>query len=139
MSFPEDKTGNSDNSPPNHAVRFSPRADRETTEAATRLAMITGSDDLALEWFFGIKAAAGTLATNPRQSPVNEDASRKIGEEDRRLLFQRTGSSNAAYHLFYTVEDAGDDGPRVAVIHVRHASRKPITRAEAKDIRAGRE
>jgi plasmid stabilization system protein ParE len=132
--------GEGENAQPNdsnYSVRFSPRAERETAEAATWLAEIVGSDDLAVEWFLGIKAAAGTLATNPRRFPVHADASRKLGRQVRGLLFQRRSASTAAYHLYYSIEDNGDDGPTVRVVHVRHASRKPITRAEAKEIRAG--
>jgi hypothetical protein len=35
------------------------------------------------------------------------------------------------------VRDESEDGPRVTITHIRHASRKPITRAEAKNILAG--
>ncbi len=120
-----------------YAVRFSAQANREIKEATVRLADLTGDDVLAQEWLEGLYEAAATLATYPGRFALRPDESRKIGIEVRRQLYQRSAGS-AAYHLYYRVEEQGEDGPRVMVLHVRHASRKPITRAEANDIRSGR-
>lgn len=122
--------------PAAYAVRFSAGADREVSEATVRLADLSGSEKIAQEWLEGIYTAATTLATHPTRFALRPDEGRKIGLSVRRLLYQRSPSS-AAYHLYYTVENQGEDGPRVTIIHVRHASRRPITGTEAKDIRAG--
>ncbi|MES2463559.1 MAG: type II toxin-antitoxin system RelE/ParE family toxin [Armatimonadota bacterium] len=119
-----------------YAVRFSARASREINEATVRLADLTGDAMLAQEWLEGLYRVAATLATHPGRFALRFDESRKIGIEVRRLLYQRSAGS-AAYHLYYRVEEQGEDGSRVIVLHLRHASRRPITRAEAKDIRSG--
>ena len=122
-----------------YAIRFSARANREIAEATVRFAAITGDDDMAKEWLDGVYYLAATLATNPARFSVQPDESRKLGCEVRRVLYQRsagTGASTHAYHLYFK-QEKGDDGPLVTVIHVRHASRKPLTRTEAKDILAG--
>ncbi|MES2463207.1 MAG: hypothetical protein V4671_21710 [Armatimonadota bacterium] len=120
-----------------YAVRLSPGAEREVAEATVRIADIADREDAGIEWYVGLKETAASLSENPRRFQVQADDSRRIGQEVRRLLYQRTKSSTHAYHLYYSVEDQGEDGPRVTIIHVRHASRKPITRAEAKDILGG--
>ena len=123
-----------------YAVRFSPLADREIAEATARIADITGDEQIARDWYAGLKEESGSLSENPRRFQVQSEDSRKIGAEVRRMLYQRTGGSRTsthAHHLYYVIADEGDDGPMVKVLHVRHASRKPMTRAEAKEIRAG--
>ena len=122
-----------------YAVRFSPLAEREIAEATSRIADIAEDEQIAREWYALLKKEAGKLSESPRRFQVQSEESRKIGAEVRRILYQRTksGSSTHTYHLYYVIADQGDDGPLVQIIHVRHASRKPITRAEAKDIRAG--
>lgn len=99
-----------------------------------RLVDLTGSEYLALEWLKGIRAAAAALATNPTRYQPQAPESRKLGGEIRRLLYQRTSSSSAVYHLYYRVDEDSDDGPRVRILHVRHAARKPLTRKEAREI-----
>lgn len=65
-----------------------------------------------------------------------ERESKLTGWEVRRLLYRRTVGS-AAYHVLYTVDEAGDDGPRVTVFHIRHAARKPLSAKESRDLRGG--
>jgi len=38
---------------------------------------------------------------------------------------------------FYTIRQDSLDGPRVTILHIRHAARKPLTREEARAIEAG--
>ena len=59
---------------------------------------------------------------------MQEGESRKLGGEVRRERF-------GPYYRFYRLRDDTEDGPRVSTVHLRHTSRKPITRAEARDIR----
>jgi len=120
-----------------YAVRFSPLAIRELAEAAIRIADITADEETGRAWYDGLKEESGTLAENPRRFQVQTKESRLIGAEARRLLYQRTKGSTHTYHLYYVVEDEGDDGPVVKILHIRHASRKPMTSTEAKDIRGG--
>jgi hypothetical protein len=52
------------------------------------------------------------------------------------MVYRRPGSSpnSVAYLVLFTVEDNTPDGPRVTILHVRHAARKPLSRAEARAI-----
>lgn len=91
----------------------------------------------ALSWRQGLYGVIQGLAQNPRRFAVQIEESRKLKDEVRRELYRATPGGTAVYALFYFVQDTSDDGPLVTVIHIRHASRKPITRAEAKEILAG--
>jgi hypothetical protein len=51
------------------------------------------------------------------------------------LLYQRTPNS-AQYKMFYTIAEDGPDGPVITVLHVRHASRTPLTGSEAQTLKA---
>ena len=119
---------------PSYAIRFLPRAERDAAETVTWMVEMTGSGEVAREWYAGLRAAAGTLATLPKRFAVQERESRLLGREVRRLLYRRTPGS-AAYHVFYTVAEDSPDGPRVSILHIRHAARRPLSRAEAREIR----
>lgn len=98
----------------------------------------TQSEQRALEWHQGLYTAISGLTQNPRRYAVQSAESKKIGREVRREIYRHTPRNRAtAYYLFYMVQDETDDGPLVTVVHIRHTSRKPMTRAEAKNIRAG--
>jgi plasmid stabilization system protein ParE len=133
MSDPKDAD---DGEPMVYAIRIAPRARREAMEAALWLAEQTGDADLAREWQRGLDSALATLATNPQRFVVLPRETRLfgIGRDIRRLLYRRTPDS-AAYLVFYTVAETSDDGPRVSVIHIRHASRRPLTPKEARALR----
>jgi plasmid stabilization system protein ParE len=120
-----------------YAVRFSPRAEREAAEATVYLAEMTGDPAIGREWYVGLRAATGTLATNPRrcvQIPGPRGA--RFHRDMRQMVYRRPGSSRSsvAYLVLFTIEDNTPDGPRVTVLHLRHAARKPLTRAEARSI-----
>ena len=51
------------------------------------------------------------------------------------MVYRRSAVS-VAYLVFFSVTDEGEDGPTVSVIHIRHGSRKPMTRAETRQILA---
>lgn len=117
-----------------YAIRFLPRSERDATEAVTWIAESTGSEEAARQWYAGLRTAVGTLATLPKRFAVQERESRLLGSQIRWLLYRRSPGS-AAYHVYYTVAEDSPDGPLVAILHVRHASRRPLSRAEAREIR----
>ena len=120
-----------------YAVRFTPEAENEALEAAARYAVLVSDRERGREWYASLKDAVGTLATNPTRLAVRERESRLLGRTVRALLHRHTPGSRtaaAACHAFYTVRDDSPDGPRVSVIHVRHAARRPLTRGEARSI-----
>lgn len=120
-----------------YAVRFSRHARREAIESAVRLTEQSANEERSLSWYLSLEAEAGTLATNPRRFVVRARESRLLGETVRALIYRYTPGSTA-YHLFYTVEDDSDDGPRVTILHVRHAARRPLTPGEVRQISADR-
>lgn len=117
-----------------YAIRFSTGADQEITAAFVRLADISGSEEIALEWLQGIRAAVVTLATNPQRFQAQAQESRVLGGEVRRLLYRRTNVTSAAHHIYYRVYEDSDDGPLIRILHLRHAARKPMTRKKAREI-----
>lgn len=121
--------------PLRYTVRLSGIANRDAAGIVSDLEELTKSEETAREWYLGLRALIGTLATFPGRVPVLSAESRRLGREARRLLYRRPGSS-VAHHVYYVVEDEqGQDGPRVVVFHIRNASRRPITPAEAKTLR----
>lgn len=118
-----------------YAIRLTPRARGEVVEAVVSLAQQIGEAS-ANAWYAGLRTAAGTLATFPRRYRSLPRESRLLGREVRHLLYRPTPHSSAAYHLYYYVSEAGgEDGPRVTIIHIRHAARRPLTPRETRDLR----
>ena len=102
---------------PAYAVRFS--------TAVLWRTEITGDAQAARTWRDRLLEEVGTLTRNPR----------RFRSETHRLLFRPIPGS-AAYHVFFLVTDETPDGPRVQILHIRHAARKPITREEARRVLA---
>ena len=128
--------------PERYAVRFTPRADRESIEAAARVADLTGDDLLGRDWYAGLQARAAMLTTNPRGNVlVPGPRGARFRREVCRLVYRRPGSSRTspAYLVLYAVEDDTPDGPVVMILAVRHAARKPLTPEEARAIEAGQD
>ena len=122
-----------------YGVRLSEYGSRDLEAIVYHLDETQGRQ-AALAWRQGFYALIRGLAQNPRRFAVQQQESRKLGDEVRRELYQQTPGSAMVYAVFYFVQEAQDtseDGPAVTIVHVRHASRRPMTRAEAKDIRAG--
>ena len=121
-----------DERPTVYSVRVSPQVREDIAAAVVRLAEFS-SDKAAAIWRDRLLAEMGALAQNPRRFVQDPQATRRFGQEIRRMLF-RASEGGAAYHVFYSVRDETPDGPRVQVVHVRHASRRPITREEARQV-----
>lgn len=83
---------------------------------------------LAQEWFEAYEEARMSLANYPQRCPRIPEQ-RHFSFEIRHLLFRRAPHA-PSYRLLFVVEE-GDDGPLVRLVHIRHGSRRPITRKEA--------
>jgi len=90
----------------------------------------TAGEPAADAWQDGLYAAIATLATTPRRQVAPE--SQRFGQEVRQLLYRRRPGSPAYRVLFTLVEEEGEL-PFVRIVHVRHAARRPMTRAEAQE------
>ena len=121
--------------PIQYAVRFRERATRDATAAFVRFAE-TVSEAVAKEWYDGMKQAAATLATFPRRCPLVRE---RFHIEARHLLYSHHGSK-VVYRILFTIEGEGadsPDAPTIAILSLRHAAAKPLTKTEIRRIEAG--
>ncbi len=118
---------------PSYALRLSPQAQRDIMEAAVRLASLTQDPEAGERWGEALYAELSKLATLPRRLAVAERETRLFGQQTRQMVYRQSVSSSA-YLVFYSVTEVGEEGPTLNVIHIRHGSRKPLTRAEARQI-----
>lgn len=125
-----------DDGPLTYAVRYAVRARFELIDAALRLGEIAGPD-IAEKRGDGFTMEVAPLATKPRQFPIIPEQ-RHFKRETRHLVYRRNGSS-VYYRALYVIEDEGDDGPMVTVIHFRHAASRPIGRKAAREIETAEE
>ena len=94
----------------------------------------TASEDIAEEWQKGLQKEIAKLAQFPTRLPVAPEDN-FFTETIRVLLYRRT-VRGPAYRVFFFLRDDGQDAPTVAIVHVRHAAQKPMTRKEARGIEA---
>lgn len=118
-----------------YAVRLSSQANCDVVEASTWLSGLI-DETLVVQWSEGLLSEIGALSGAAHHSAISERESLLFGGEIRRLMYRRSGNSTATYHIFYRVEETRPDGPVVRVLHVRHATRRPLTPDEARDILA---
>ncbi len=118
-----------------YAVRLSQQADQDAAEATLYLDDATPDKTLAMQWLTGLYLEIGRLATLPQRHAVAERETRLFGRETRRVVYRRSAAS-VAYLVFFSIVEEGEEGPTVTVLHIRHSSRKPLTRAEARQILA---
>ncbi len=116
-----------------YALRIRRRALLDMQEALLRLAELV-DDEYAVSWFSDLEDTLAKLATLPRRWPVAPE-NHLFGQEIRALSY-RHGFRTPAYRILFTIVEEEDDGPTVYILNVRHGARKPITRAEARQIEA---
>lgn len=126
----------SDEQPIRYAVRYSTRARRDFDFAVADYNDYTGDERRAAQLYQRIDDTAMSLGELPDRYAVAEQESAVLGFTVRRVLARLSRNSVVAYHLLYYAVEQSDDGPRVTVVHIRHASRAPMTADEARDIKA---
>jgi plasmid stabilization system protein ParE len=78
------------------------------------------------KWLEELFATIGSLGDLPARCPLIPEAE-ELGYPARQLLYgKRTGT----YRIIFDIQDESEEGPRVRVLRIRHASRDAIT-AEA--------
>jgi hypothetical protein len=124
-----------------YSIRPTERANRDVEAELERLSQWNGSEQdptpqesirLALEWLRAYQEARASLANFPLRCPLVPEQ-KHFKEAVRQLIFRRAPSA-PAYRLLFSIEEAGEDGPVVYLRHVRHGSRRPISRSEAKEL-----
>jgi plasmid stabilization system protein ParE len=113
-----------------YTVRLRPRAVRDLDAEAVRLAELEG-DTIALDWLAKLKTALGTLTTWPRRFPLAPEEE-LLERSVRVMLFRRT-PSGPAWRVFFTIEDAGNDGFVVRIRHIRHGA-SPLSTYDAGEL-----
>lgn len=118
--------------PQTYALRFTERARRDLDIATAHFAQ-AASPEIAVAWREGIYEAIASLATFSRRCPR---APERFRREVRQLIYRRPGS-RVAYRILFTIsgeEEGSLEAPTVTIFHVRHASARPITRTQAREI-----
>lgn len=115
---------------PHYALRFTPRAAADIDATHARFMELL-DEELADEWKAGLFEAVAPLATMPHRQIAPEQA--RFRQEIRQIIYRRRAGS-VAYRVLYTIVEAEDDAPYVRILHVRHGSARPITRAEAREL-----
>lgn len=121
--------------PKRYALRYSPRALRDLEAAVVDFAEFTGDEQKALQLQDGIRASAAILVENPDRNQIDEHETALLQFPVPHELYRFSRKSRVAYYLYYRVTE-DEDGPRVLILHIRHASRAPLTPDEATEIRA---
>lgn len=116
-----------------YALRITERTQREIEEAHSWLASLT-DERVAEEWEDGLYEELLTLSIFPNRCVVADESRHFPKIMVRQTVYRRRPHSSAAYRILFRVQDETDDGPIVRIMHIRHAARRPITRAEAREI-----
>jgi plasmid stabilization system protein ParE len=109
---------------------------RDIDAAYVRFAEVV-SETAANEWRDGLIDALSELARFPRRCPL---APEPFQREVRQHLYRRP-YSRVAYRILFTIigdQDESSDPPTVIILHLRHASARPVTAAQAREIESQR-
>lgn len=123
---------NEDEDLPRYRLRLQEFARRQIEAESVRLAEIGGLD-ASLAWVDALQQALASLSTMPGRCPLAPEADRFGGvwRNARHILFRRT-PGGVAWRVVFAVEESALDAPTVRILAVRHASARPMTRAEAR-------
>lgn len=122
----------SDEEPPQtYALRITERAQRDLDAATVKMAEDV-SPEAAIHWREELYQTLASLASFPLRYPRAPERF----QGDVRQLFHRPTGHQAVYRILFIVigGEASPDAPTVNILHVRHGSARPITRAEARQI-----
>ena len=129
-----DEAQSNDTQPPVvWALRLTEGA-REDLAAAWQHLAATAGEEVANDWSGGLYSALASLAEWPERTPVAAE-NPYFSQTVRKFIYRRTLRS-VAYQIFFYLVTAPDDAPTLRVIHIRHATRAPLPRMEARQIEA---
>ncbi len=114
-----------------YAIRIHRKAAADIEEAYQELAAFSG-EEFANDWQDGLWETISTLATLPKRRPLADE--NRLFQNDVWAHSYRLRKSHIMHHIFFEVVEESEDAPYIYVLHIRHASRKPMTRAEAREI-----
>ncbi len=114
-----------------YAIRVRSAARKDIQEAYDQLAEFPDAE-LANRWYEGLIELFAELATYPGRYAAARES--KLFRKDVHAVLHSLSARSTVYRVLYTIEEANDDAPTVHILSVRHASRKPMTQAEAREI-----
>jgi len=118
--------------PLTYAIRFYERANRDIDAIVVFLADNFGQR-VARLWYGELGKAIASLSHLPERYAIATEP--HFTQTTRNLTWARPGS-RISHRILYRVFHEGVDGAVVYILHVRGATRAPITVAEAREIEA---
>ncbi|MBB6051262.1 hypothetical protein [Armatimonas rosea] len=113
---------------PRYRIRFSVQAGQDAVEIAHSLLEFSESPEAARTLHSLFYNEAGKLSTLPDRYMVQERESARWGVPVRRILVRR-------WHLYYSVDSEGPDGPLVTILFFWPAMAEPIEEEQLRQIR----
>ena len=114
-----------------YAIRLHPKAATDIDEAHRQLLAFSG-EEFADDWQDGLRAAISSLATLSKRRPLADE--NRLFQNDVWVYTYQFRKSRVIYRVLFEAVEKDEDAPYIHVLHIRHASRKPMTRAEAREI-----
>lgn len=114
-----------------YAIRIHCVASSDIDAAYQQLAVFNGAS-YAGDWEKGLWEAISTLATLSRRRPAAIE--NRLFQSDIWEHLYQFRKSRVIYRLLFEIVENDADAPFVHILHVRPAARKPMTRAEAREI-----
>lgn len=125
-----------------YAVRMLEKPTREAEAQVQALAQWNGTEKdptpaesvrLARQWYDALQEALLSLRDFPHRCPLIPERSVFGANEVHQLLFRRAPSA-PVWRMLFVIEEEGEDGPTVQVIHLRAGAQRPLTRKTAREI-----
>jgi plasmid stabilization system protein ParE len=117
------------NDPEIYAVRLHPKASADIDDVQARMAASVG-EVYANEWHLELLEVLASFATYPKRFSLASE--NRLFQNDVRVYPFRYRGSNVTYRILYEIIVDEMEAPYVYILHIRHGSRKPMTRADAR-------
>ena len=114
-----------------YAIRLHHKAVADIEEAYQQLAAFSG-EEFADDWQDGLRAVISSLATLSKRRPLADE--NRLFQNDVWVYTYQFRKSRVIYRVLFEAAEKSEDAPYIHVLHIRHASRRPMTRTEAREI-----
>ena len=117
--------------PTQYVIRLTERALRDIDAAYLWVAEAT-SLDLADAWLSELELTLAGLSQFPRRYP---EVKERFRLSVRQVIYRRQ-ESRIAHRILFTLlnEESEEDAPTVRILHLRHTSRRSLTRRDIREI-----
>ena len=114
-----------------YAVRLQSAAQAEISEIYDRIAE-GGRVSLADRWYDGLRETFAALSLFPGRCAIARES--RLFQSEIHIILYQFGSRTSIYRILFRIIEASDEAAMVSVLSVRHGARRPMTRAEAREI-----